>query len=119
MPNIKTKFLTDRTKYIDQSNISVSGNSDMFAGKKSGDTEIIFRKLGTNIEVGRTHNRVVLAGSQFTAMKHFDMPELLALPTYNQDLGLDHSLSHGTEPENSPKICLFCCGTGEIGRAHV
>ena len=115
MPNIKTKFLTDRTKYIDHSNILPDNNSSMFIGKKSGDTEIVFRKLGTNIEVGRTHNRVVLAGSQFTAMKHFDMPELLALPTYNQDLGLDHSLAHGTTPENSPKICLFCCGTGGCG----
>lgn len=106
MPN-KFKFLTDRTKNPDECSI--------FAGKKSGDTEIIFRKLGTNIEVGRTHNRVVIAGSQFTAMKHFNLPELLALPTYNQDLGLDHSLSHGTAPDNLPIICLFGCGIGGCG----
>ncbi len=106
----KMKFLTDSTKYKD----SVSLN-DPFTGKKSGDTEIIFRKLGTNIELGRTHNRVVIAGSQFTAMKHFDLPELISLPTYNQDLTLDNSLAHGTTPTNTPKICLFGCGTGGCG----
>lgn len=106
----KLKFLTDSTKYKDSASLS-----DQFAGKKSGDTEIIFRKLGTNIELGRTHNRVVIAGSQFTAMKHFDLPELISLPTYNQDLTLDNSLAHGTTPTNIPKICLFACGTGGCG----
>lgn len=108
----KFKFLNDSTKYVDAANID---RSNPFAGHKSGDTEIIFRKLGTKEELGRTHNRVVIAGSQFTAMKHFNLPELIALPTYNQDLSLDNSVAHGTTPINVPKICLFACGTGGCG----
>ena len=107
----RTKFLTDSTKYIDKANLA----KDAFAGKKAGDTEIIFRELGTGLELGRTHNRVVIAGSQFTAMKHFDLPELIALPTYNEDLTLDNSVAHGNTPTNVPKICLFGCGIGGCG----
>lgn len=106
----KMKFLHDSTKYTDRSSILQN-----FEGKRSGDTEIIFHELGTKKEVGRTHNRVVIAGSQTTAQKHFDLPELIALPTYNQDLTLDNSVAHGTTPVNVPKICLFGCGTGGCG----
>lgn len=109
----RLKYLVDNTRTVDDASI--------FEGKKAGDTEIIFHELNTGKPfgsgrcLGKTHNRVVIAGSQFTAMKHFDLPELIALPTYNQDLSLDNSKSHGTVPTNIPKICLFACGTGGCG----
>lgn len=106
----KVKFLHDSTKYRDQSSILKN-----FEGKKSGDTEVIFRELGTKKELGRTHNRVIIAGSQTTARMHFDLPELIALPTYNQDLSLDNSVAHGTALQNPVKICLFGCGVGGCG----
>lgn len=107
----KLKFLKDTNSGLDRASIV----RNEFEGKKPGDTEVIFHKLGTNIELGRTHNRVVIAGSQFTACKHFDLDEFIAFPTYNQDLGLDRSVSHGTTPINTPKICLFGCGIGGCG----
>lgn len=109
----KFKFLTDRTHYVDDASV--------FEGKRSGDTEIIFHQLntgkpfGSGKVLGKTHNRVVIAGSQFTAMKHFNIPALIDLPTYNTDLTLDESLTAGTTPTNIPKFCLFCCGTGGCG----
>jgi len=108
MSNNKVKFLTDSTKRI-------YDTADLFKGKKTGDTEILFCKLGTKDPIAVTHNRVVIAGSQTTAMKHFDLPELIAFPTYNDDLTLDNSKPHGTVPINVPKICLFACGTGGCG----
>lgn len=84
-------------------------------GKRStGDTEIIFRDLDTGEVIDTLHNRIVIAGSQFTAMKHFDLPKILDLPSYNTSLGLEHS-SASTSPTNIPKICLFCCGTDGCG----
>ena len=103
----KTKFLNDKPDINDKASI--------FRGKQKGDTDVIFKDSSTGEVIFVAHNRVVIAGSQFTAMKHFNMPELVALPTYNEDLELDQSKSHGTTPDNIPKICLFCCGTDGCG----
>ena len=61
------------------------------------------------------HNKVVIAGSQFVAQKVFDLDELVHLPTYNESLSLDNSSDPGAIPENTPKACLFCCGTQGCG----
>ena len=81
-------------------------------------TEIIFKDIDTGEPILTTHNRVLIAGSQTVACKVFDLPELIALPTYNQDLTLDNSQSHGTDPTNTPKVCLFCCGTQGCGKEN-
>lgn len=107
----KFKFLKDNHRGKDAASIQRDG----FEGKHVGDTEIIFHELGTKNVLAKQTNRVVLAGSQFTAMKHFNLPELIALPTYNQDLSLDNSIAHGTTPDNVPKFCLFGCGIGGCG----
>lgn len=82
------------------------------------DTEVIFRNIDTKEPILTLHNKVVIAGSQTVAMKCFDLPELVALPTYNQDLSLDESVAHGTTPANTPKVCLFCCGTQGCGQEN-
>ena len=104
------KFLHDSQKKTNRDEADINP----FKGKHAGDTEIIFRKLGTNEELGRVHNKIVIAGSQFTAMKHFNMPALIDLPSYNTDLNLDNTITGGT-PANIPKICLFACGIGGCG----
>jgi hypothetical protein len=77
--------------------------------------EVIFKKLGTDEVLFVRRNKVIIAGSQFMAMKAFDLPELVHLPTYNESLSLDESVPHGTNPTNIPKVCLFCCGTQGCG----
>lgn len=109
MPN-QFKFLADRSRIAD--NINLGNNKRIH---KTGDTEITFYKLGTKEILAQTHNRVLIAGSQFTAMKHFNKPPLIQLPTYNQSLNLENSETPYSTPENTPVICLFCCGTGGCG----
>lgn len=77
--------------------------------------EVIFKDIDTGEVLLTTHNRVVIAGSQFVAEKCFNLPELVHLPTYNESLSLENSVAHGTSPANLPKICLFCCGTQGCG----
>ena len=76
--------------------------------------EVIFKSIDTGEVLLTTHNRVVIAGSQFIAEKCFNLPELVHLPTYNESLELENSLN-GATPGNIPKICLFCCGTNGCG----
>ena len=77
--------------------------------------EVIFKKLGTDEVLLTLHNKVIIAGSQMVASKVFNLPELVHLPTYNESLDLENSVAHGTSPANTPKICLFCCGTQGCG----
>lgn len=78
-------------------------------------TEVIFKNIDTGEPILTLHNKVVIAGSQFVAQKVFDLGELVHLPTYNESLNLDNSVIHGTTPINTPKVCLFCCGTKGCG----
>ena len=77
--------------------------------------EVIFKELGTGKVLLTLHNKVIIAGSQMVAQKVFNLPELVHLPTYNESLELENSVPHGTNPQNIPKICLFCCGTKGCG----
>lgn len=85
------------------------------ANKTWARTEVIFKDIDTGEVLLTTHNKVVIAGSQFVAQKVFNLPEKVDLPTYNEDLALDNSVPHGTSPSNIPKCCLFCCGTKGCG----
>ena len=81
-------------------------------GAKDWNTEVIFKDLDGNVLL-TTKNKVLIAGSQLVAQKVFDMAELVALPTYNTDLGLDNNAT--TSPTNATKVILFCCGTQGCG----
>lgn len=104
----KKLTLFDFNKSDDKANILANGNS----GARDWNTEVIFKDLDGN-HILTTHNKVLIAGSQLVAQKIFDMEELIALPTYNTDLGLDNSVS--TTPTNATKVALFCCGTKGCG----
>lgn len=108
MENTKNLTLFDFNKSTDSA--SIAGT------KKSGlRGEVIFKDIDTGEVLYTTHNKVVIAGSQFVAQKVFDLKELVAFPTYNSALTLDESVAHGTTPNNIPKVCLFCCGTQGCG----
>lgn len=76
-------------------------------------TEVILKDSETGEILEILHNKVIVSGSQFTACKHFDLPQLVNFPTYNYSLGLDNSVIE--IPTNIPKICLFGCGTDGCG----
>lgn len=101
------KHLTffDSQKSHDEANI----NKPFYRG------EVIFKDIDTGEVLLSTHNRVIIAGSQFVAQKCFNLPELVHLPTYNESLDLENSVEHGTSPANLPNVCLFCCGTQGCG----
>ena len=64
------------------------------------------------------HNKVVVAGSAFTMQKHYNKTAPVILPTYNEALGLDNTI---TEEFNEPGIrreehvYLFCVGNDGCG----
>ena len=80
--------------------------------------EVIFRDIDTKEVLYTTHNKVIIAGSQFVAQKCFHLPELVHLPTYNESLALQNSVDKDTAPTNVPKVCLFCCGTKGCGKEN-
>lgn len=64
------------------------------------------------------HNKVVVAGSAFTMQKHYNKTAPVILPTYNEALGLDNTI---TEEFNEPgirreeQVYLFCVGNDGCG----
>lgn len=105
----KNMILFDSDRKREKATIGIGGNEKGFK------TEVIFKDLDGN-EILRTKNRVLIAGSQTVAMKMFDLPQLVALPTYNTALTLDNDVQK--DPANPTKICLFCCGTKGCGREN-
>lgn len=67
----------------------------------------------------RKFNKVILAGSAFTASKHFNIKPKVFTPSYNEVLGLDHSIKEpftdvGIRKEE--QIFLFAVGVGGCGQ---
>lgn len=112
MPTDKKLTLFDHSNANDSATIYRTNEK-----KKKGNMRgvVTFKKLGTDEVLFTLENKVIIAGSQFMAMKAFDLNELVHLPTYNEALSLDESVAHGTTPLNVPKVCLFCCGTQGCG----
>ena len=83
-------------------------------------TRIIIRQDGEIVD--DLHNKVVITGSAFNAIKAFGVNSSIIFPNYNNDMNLDHTLDYSVvEPENDKICCLFCvddsgCGTqpGEV-----
>ncbi len=89
-------------------NIKKKVFSQMNSGIKG--TRIRMKNLETG-EVKELHNKVVISGSVATASSLFIIDPPVDLPTYNEALELENSVS--TTPENKPLICLF--GVGDDG----
>lgn len=83
-------------------------------GASARRTEIFLKSHETGEILQILDNKVVIAGAQYTACKHFDLNPVVDLPSYNKSLGLDNSV-YGQTPANTHKICLFGCGTDGCG----
>lgn len=71
---------------------------------------------GTNIPLfEKRENKVIVDGSMFTAMKHFDILPPVNLPTYNTALNLENIVPLTSREQMDALVCLFCVGTSGCG----
>lgn len=71
---------------------------------------------GTNIPLfEKRENKVIVDGSMYTAMKHFDMLPPVNLPTYNTALNLENNVPLTAKEQMDTLVCLFCVGTSGCG----
>lgn len=76
--------------------------------------EIRNKETGELVFVGK--NRTMIAGSEFMAMKMFNLPhDTFITPTYNNALNLDNTVNT-QNPENMYCVQLFCIGTSGCNR---
>lgn len=82
---------------------------DMYGKSGIRGTNVIVADGATGLPLiqGRKSNKVLAAGSLFTASNHFAIPAPVSLPSMNTLLGLDNSEADGTEPTNIQKVVLF------------
>lgn len=78
-------------------------------------TDIVIKVHGTDVELFRGSNKVIIPGSIYTASKHFGIVPPVKLPTYNTALGLDGIQALSDAQELSAKVVLFCVGTDGCG----
>ena len=80
------------------------------AGNVKG-TQVIFTDSNgkTHIE----HNKQIISGAQFAAMKYFGLDKLVDFPNYNEELGIDEIGQ--LNPDNDHIISLFCVGKAGCG----
>lgn len=89
-------------------------DSKLSAGPKS--TLITISDGDTGEILGEYHNKVVITGSMFSAIKAFGVASPVTLPNYNTELGLDNTLDYSTvKPKNDSIVCLFCVGDSGCG----
>lgn len=97
------RVLVDAVKNADKANI------------EKPDTLITIKnELGEVLHSG-LHNKVIVSGSAFTMMKHYNLDVPNRAPSYNNILQLENTLNEAqTEPgvRRDEVITLFCCGIG-------
>lgn len=102
--------LRDKHKISDYMN---DNNSQVIRQLKGGvkKTKITILDHETGNVIDTVENKVLVPGSQITACKQFGIDQVLFLPTYNSELGLENSFEDWTEPPmNDPITCLWCVG---------
>ena len=79
-------------------------------------TKIVITDHNTGEVLYEGSNKILVPGSQDTACKQFGIQQIINFPTYNTDLGLDHSYPEWSEePKNTPITCLWCAGRDGFG----
>lgn len=104
----KLRVFTDRDNVLDKSSIQ-----HHYTGNGIKGTYVEIKDNITGKVLFKGHNKVIIAGSAFTASKHFDIPTAVNLPNYNTALNLDHTVT--TDPENAKKVVLFGVGIDGCG----
>lgn len=103
--NNKTRMIYDKYEQLD--------SHKMYKGNGVQKTDITILDEITGKVLHRQSNKVILAGSAFTASKHFNISPTVALPNYNTALSLDQSVS--TPAESLTAVCLFGLGIDGCG----
>lgn len=81
-------------------------------------TKIVITNHETGEIIDEVTNKILVPGSQVTACKQFGIDQAVAIPTYNEDLGLENSYkAYSEQPHNTPITCLFCVGRNGAGAA--
>ena len=78
-------------------------------------TAICIRNIDTQEILFQGSNKVLLAGSTFTAMKHFSLVSPILTPTYNTVLELENTVTGEEHAESLEKTVLFAIGTDGCG----
>ena len=108
MSNIIT--LSDKTVITDK--LATAINHRLNGGVKG--TLITIKENGEIVD--RLHNKVVITGSVFNAIKTFGINSPIILPNYNEDMDLENSVDYSTVvPENDKICCLFCVDDSGCG----
>ena len=75
-------------------------------------SRILFIDDETGKPYREEHNKQVIAGAQFTAIRQFGLKPVVKFPNYNQELGIDPT---DMGLDNNDITCLFCCGNAGCG----
>jgi len=112
--------LSDKTKINDK--LATLVDHRISSGVKG--TKIIIKQDGKIVD--ELHNKIVITGSAFNAIKAFGIESPVIFPNYNDDMNLEHTLDYTqVEPLNERACYIFCvddsgCGTqpGEVYPAN-
>jgi hypothetical protein len=101
------RILSDAVRNADKANI-----------QRPGSLITIKDGLGNVLHQG-LHNKVIVSGSAFTMMKHYNIDVPTRTPSYNTVLGLENTLNTpNPEPgvRRDEVVCLFAVGVGGCGQ---
>ena len=82
-------------------------------------TEVIIRDHDTGLELFRGSNKTLISGSEFIAMRMFDLHDKsFVTPTYNNRLQLENTINNPNQEEilKDYFVQLFCLGTSGCNR---
>lgn len=97
----------------------------LFDNNKSKDnctfnrTDVMIRDEDTGELIFRNSNKVLVAGSAFTAAKHFNITPSISTPSYNTKLGLENTVNEpfvGAGIRREEQVFLFAVGLGGCGQ---
>ena len=101
----KKKFIYDSSEQIERPSMFQHGH-------------VIIKDSETHETLYEADNKVLVAGSAFTAAKHWNIKPPVLTPSYNEILGLENSYKETFDGEGIRKeesIFLFCAGVGGAG----
>lgn len=101
----KKKFIYDSSEQIERPSMFQHGH-------------VIIKDSETHETLYESDNKVTVAGSAFTAAKHWNIKPAVLTPTYNEVLGLENSYKEPFDGDGIRKeesIFLFCVGVGGAG----
>lgn len=110
----KQKILLDRSVEVLLNTMSCDESLDIhISSRPRGKVKAYIH--GTDIPMFERDNKVLLDGSMFTAMKHFNLLPVVNLKDYNTSIGLENIDPLTSNEQLNSNIVLFCVGTSGCG----